>query len=601
MPVDSRIWIGTYDFDLAEVKTPHTISEPAIGPNGPVDFTEQNWAAGMQSVEQGIEYREGSAERPTAPTYVSSNGVDAAFPGQVICQPQATTVSVGSGPALGSGIVQVDFTPSGGVINTYLIQNQRYQHKLTLAAPTWTQAVDVGSGQVGYDAIAHGGNIIIGFGSAGLAYSSDGATFVVASSNLKGHAFGALGQNLYRAVRPNTVFAATAVNGSWDSGSVIADNSFVINSLTGVEQLLMIGKEDGVYSIDIEGLVTPFTPELRIQANAAFASVRGSDSFNNDGYFRTLNGLVKIEAGAGTKARVGLDQLASPDLPTVVVQALCHDDRYLYALCANTSNNLMILRRGIKGSWHTYYWDGSVGTKQGQHIAVSSVLGYPALFFSYYDGSSVYTSKFIRLSTFPNPLQDTNYKYDTAVGRFRVGRFGSAEAQLVFDQIMVQSRSCTANLTITPYISADGGSITQFGSSAVVSNPSTTIKPTTAVTANFIDLYFDLVTNSSTTTPVLVGFSLKGAYRPNHRKVHTFTFSSKRGHLSIRGGQRREAPTETAADLETLLATNTYSTVKDERGATFSGLVTDIARSTINLNAANEAEEVIQTTVWEKT
>ena len=600
MPADSRIFIGAYDFDLADIKTPHTIAEPAIGPNGPVDYTERSWAAGMQSVEQGIDYHPGTDQRPTMPTYVTSKGVDAAFPGQVICQPQATTVSVGSGPALGSVLVQVDFTPSGGAISTFLVENQRYQHKLSAAAPTWTQSVDVGSGQVGYDGIAHEGNIAIGFGSAGLAYSSDGATFTVASSNLPAHAFGALGQNLYRAVRPNTVYAATAINGSYDSGSVIGDSSFAINSLTGVEQLLMIGKEDGVYSIDVEGLVTPFTPELRIQANANFASVRGSDSFNNDGYFRTLNGVVKIEAGAGTKSRVGLDQLASPDLPTVVVQAMCHDDRYLYALCANTAADLMILRRGIFGSWHTFYWDGTAGTKQGQHIAVSSVFGYPALFFSYYDGASVYTTKFIRLSTFPNPIQDTNYRYDTAVGRFRVGRFGSSEAQLVFDQIMVQSRSCTANLTITPYISADGGAITQFGSVAVTTSPSQTIKPTTAVTANYIDLYFDLVTNSASTTPALIGFSLKGAYRPNHRKVHTFTFSSQRGHLSVRGGARREAPTETAADLETLLTTNTYSTVKDERGATFNGLVTDLARSTVNLRASNEAEEVIQATVWEK-
>lgn len=597
MPSDSRIFITSgstvYDFDLADIQAPHTIAEPAIGPSGMVNFTMDNWAGGMQSIEDGIDYAK-------KPTYITSKGVDAAFPGQVICQPMATTVSVGSGPALGSIIAQIDFTASGGSINTFLIENQRYQHKLS-GANTWTQAVDLGSGQVGKDGIAHGGNICIGYGSGGQVYSSTGVSFTVATAN-KADAYGALGANLYRAVRPNTVYAATAVDGTWDAGSIIADSSFSINSLGGLEQVLLIGKEDGLYSIDIEGIVTPFTPELRPQANANFASIRASDSFNGDYFFRTLNGLIKLSGGDGQKSRVGLDQLASPDLPTVVVKALAHDDRYEYALCENSGADLMILRRSITEAWHVFYWDGSAGIKQGQHIAVSSVFGYPALFFSYYDNVSLYTTKFIRLSTFPNPLQDTSYRYDTSTtGRFRVGRFGSPEAQMVFDQIQIQSRNCTAGLTITPYIAADGGAITQFGSTAVTSNPLTTIKPATAVTANYVDLYFDLATNDATTTPILVGFSLKGAFRPNHRKVHTFTFNTARGHRSIRGGERREAPTETAADLETLLATNTYSTVKDERGATFSGLVQEVTRSTIKPSASAEAPEVIQVIVWEKT
>lgn len=611
MATSSRIWIGDYDFDLMDMQGAHTIQEVAIGPTGPIDFTMHNWAGGQQTVEQGIEYRTvedtqsgyfdetRAYRRATLHSYISSKGADAAFPGQVIIQPTATTVSVGSGPVLGSIIKQIDFTASGGSINTFLIENQRYQHKLV--GGVWSQAVDLGASQVAKDGIVHGGFIAIGYGSGGQVYSADGATFTVATAN-KADAYGALGANLYRAVRPNTVFAATAINGAWDSGSSIGDASFSINSLGGVEQILMVGKEDGMYSIDRDGIVTPFTPELRIQANTNFASTRASDSFNGSYFFRTLNGAIEISGGDGSKDRVGLDQLSSPDLPTVVIQAMCHDDRYLYALCANTSNDLMILRRTISGSWHTFYWDGSVGTKQGQHIAVSSVFGYPALFFSYSDGSTTYTMKFIRLSTFPNPIQDTNYRYDTTqVGRFRLGRFGSAEAQIVLDQIIIQSRNCTANVTITPYIAADGGAITQFGTTAVVSSPSTTILPTTPVTANYIDLYLDLATNSATTTPVLIGFSLKGTYRPNYRRMHTFTLTSQRAHHDIRGGVRREGPTETAKDLRTLLGTNVYQTVKDERGASFPGLVGSLNRTVIGPKAGVEPEEAIQLTIQEVT
>ena len=470
-------------------------------------------------------------------------------------------------------MTQVDFTASGGAINTFLIENQRYQHKLS-GANVWTQAVDLGANQVGKDGIAHGGVIAIGYGTGGQVYSSTGVSFTTDTTN-KAAAYGALGANLYRAVIPNTVFAATAVNGSWDSGSTIGDSSFNINSLVGIEQVLLIGKTDGVYSIDSDGTVVPFTPELRGQANANFASVAGSDSFNGDYYFRTLNGVIEISGGDGSKSRVGLDQLASPDLPTVVVQAITHDDRFLYALCANTSNDLMILRRSIAGNWHVFYWDGSGGTKQGQHIAVSSVFGYPALFFSYYDGASVYTTKFIRLSTFPNPLQDTNYRFDTSTtGRLPgcpVRNGGRPDGRGPDDHPVAELHRQPHHHPVL--LAADGGAITRFDATAagiVTSNPLTVINPGTAVTANFIDLYFDLATNSATTTPVLVGFSMKGAYRPNYRRMHTFFFETHVGGGAFVRGERRKPPPNTPPHPHTLRATNIQHTRKKQRGAPFS-------------------------------
>src|SRR5947207_1446738 len=110
MPLpSSRIWVGTFDFDLADLgatNPPHTIQQIAIGPTGPIDFTMHNWAGGMQTADQGIEYRTvedtqsgyydetRSYRRATLHSYITSKGADAAFPGQVIMQSVATTVSV---------------------------------------------------------------------------------------------------------------------------------------------------------------------------------------------------------------------------------------------------------------------------------------------------------------------------------------------------------------------------------------------------------------------------------------------------------------------------------------------------------------------------
>jgi len=591
-----------FDFDLAvpgknapirgRRRFPHIISEPAIGPSGPIGFTMQDWVQGMQTVEEGIEYRQ-------KPKYISSKGVDAAFPGQVLIQPMASTIPVSGGSNIATApIQQIDFTASGGSVNTYLAigaagSGQIYNLNGSLQ---WQTVASAGAAYT--DLVSYSNQLGAAYSTA-YQYSASGASGGWTNQATAADRWGTLGANLYRAVRPNTIYAGSgSMTPSWDSGSTIADSGYNINSLVGIEQVLLIGKEDGVYSIDSDGTVVPFTPELRPQATSVMASLPGSVSFNGDYYFRTLNGIIKISGGDGTKTRVGLDQLSSPDLPVSSVVALAADDRYLYALCANTSAGLAILRRGVSGAWNVFYYDSTA--TNGQHLAVSAALGYQALFFSYTSGS-VWITKYIRLSSFPNALQDPNYAYDAVnTGRFRVGRFGTAEAQMVIDQMTIQSRQCAAGITITPYYSADGGAITQFGATAITTNPFTTIKPTTAVTCNYIDLYFDLATNSATTSPILVGFSMKGAFRPNHRRVHSFNFISTRGHAGTRTGNRLTAPTETAANLETLLATNTYQNVIDERGATFQGLVHDVSRLTLDIDPADEPDEFIQCTIWEK-
>ena len=98
---------NTYSFDLAG---PHEIDEQPLGPVGDINFTMDDWSGGLQTIEQGIVYRQ-------TPTYLSSLGADAAFPSTVYCQPQATTM----GTHVFAPIKQVDFAASGGVVNAYLI------------------------------------------------------------------------------------------------------------------------------------------------------------------------------------------------------------------------------------------------------------------------------------------------------------------------------------------------------------------------------------------------------------------------------------------------------------------------------------------------
>ena len=567
MPLQTSIAIGAYRFDL-HPKEGHTVQDVDLGPSGEVDFTMDDWAQGLNAADEGVNYVKGK--------YTSGTGVDAAFPKQLILQPQATTISVASGqPALGAAFKQVDFT-GGGTTNTYLIQAGTTVHALN-GSQQWTAVASL-NGNNATDAVTHGGNIIVAF-SFGHKYTATGSGAWTSVPSTVTDRVGVLGQNIWRADRPNELYSASAINGTWSSAYTVSDSQFAINSLTGLEQVLMIGKEDGIYTIDQEGVVTPFTPELRPQYDTNFASVSAAVTFNGDYYFRTLHGLIMISGQDGQKRRVGLDNLASPDIPTPNVTALCSDDRYLYALCDNAGADLTIMRMNIRGQWHVFYSDRSAGTKQGQHIAISSALGYPALFFSYYDGSSAYTAKYIRTSEFPNPLQDTSYRYDTsATLRLRLGRFAAPEAPVVFDRCIIQSRQLGASITVIPYYSVDGGAITQFGSSAATTSPLTTIHPGTPPSGHLWDLYVEMLTNDNTTTPVLTGISFKGRHRPSRRRMHTFVIQGEAEMTTRSGGHLRRSVDNVIADLNSVRDTNTYLSCTDENNRQFSALVESIQR-----------------------
>lgn len=568
-----QLKIGSNTFLVPNIKGAHTVEDQKLGPSGPIEFTWKNPTGdGMLGIDEGIQFRPNK--------YLSSKGADAAFPGQVLIQPQATTVSVASGaPVLSAPIKQVDAVNSTGSLSAFLVQNGTTLHALNYATPrAWTAAASLN--QVGKDIVVYGTSVAATWG-AGYVYGYGHPAAYTSVPSTAADFLGVMGNTLYRAVTPNTVFAGTggSLGTAWDSGSTIADSSYNIQSLRAVEQILLIGKTDGIYSIDADGTVVPFTPELRQIASSNFASTARTAVFNGDYYFATDYGIIQISGADGQKHRIGLDQLASPDLPTPQVRALCSDDRCLYALVQNTSTDLMILRRDIHGAWNTYYWDGTAGTKQGQHIGISAALGYPALFFSYFDGASTYTTKAIRLSVYPNPSQDTNYRYDTTSQNYwvRLGRFGPLESNIVLDRCTVLSDNLTANITITPYLSTDGAAAAQFGSAAATSSPYAEIKPATASSGHYHDAYAYLATNAAATSPVLRSISFKGYLQPGRRRVHHYLIAAAGNYTTPQGDLVLQDPTTTISNLETLRTTAGTLTVIDENGTTFTGIVTDVA------------------------
>ena len=602
MPFQAKsIQIGSNTFLVPNIKGAHVVEDQKLGPSGPVEFTWKNPGQGMLSANEGILW--------TPNKYLSARGTDAAFPGQVLIQPEATTVSVGSGQVAftGAPIKQVDATLTG-TTNAYMWAGNTIYKTNNDAPPVWQSVGSLG-GNTGSDILNAGGIVGVAHGNAGFKRSTDGTTWTADSTSAR--IFGYLGTNdstnaplVWRGASLNNLFSSTGLAGTWSSSYAVGDTAFNLQSMLGIEQVLLVGKEDGIYSIDADGQVVPFTPELRTIADPVFASVGRVTSFNGDYYFATKYGVIQISGADGAKRRVGLDQLASPDLPTPQVRALTSDDRYLYALAQNTTTDLMILRRDIYGAWNVFHWDATAGTKQGQHIGVSSALGYSALFFSYYDGSSTYTTRAIRLSATPNPTQDSNYRYSTLDQDHwvRLGRFGPTESNIILDRCTILADNLTANITVTPYVSTEGAAAAQFGTTAATSSPYTEIKPATALEGRFFDAYAYLDTNAAATSPVLRSISFKGWLQPGRRRLHKYLIAAKGHFTTPQGDYTIQSPVTTIANLETLRTTDGYVTVIDENGDSWSGTVIDVSPTSVDgLSGKEEAPSyVVQATVVEK-
>jgi hypothetical protein len=569
--IGNLLQIGTSTFELTRAPDAHIVAESVLGQDGPFEFPMEDWGAGLLPVINGIK-ADGS------PRYVSAKGVDASFPGQLVCQPIATVGSFG-GTALTAGakcLKQVDF----GAHSIFAFEGDRRLRRYTGGG--WADTLDLGAGNEAKDLVVQGGYVIVAYGpvgsnGTGYQYTADptaGWTNVATAADR----FGVLSDRLWRGVRPNSAFSTDGPAGAWSASTILADAGYNITSISAMEQLLLIGKEDGVYSIDAQGFVYPLAPELRVIADTNMASLRANAVFNGEFYFRTRNGMLLLGIDA-SKTRVGMDMLASPDLPAVKIKALAQDDRYLYAMVDNDAVGLMILRASIAGAWHVFYWGPALG--RGQHMAVSNVTGYPALWFSYtaFPDTGAHSVGYIRLSSFANPRQDSSYLYDTAsagVLFMRGPRFGSARQQLTLDRVVFQSEGLSSTRTAQLYLGVDGGAPAAFGAASTVS-PKESIAGG-PVTGNFFDPYIYLSNNASGGTPVVAGFAIQGMYRPERRLIHTFALAATRELDAVRGGRIATFAEEVFDSLKTLRDLNTFQAIQDENGRTFQGLVVNVRR-----------------------
>jgi hypothetical protein len=333
-----------------------------------------------------------------------AKGADTSFAPHVIAQPKITT--------LGAPIAEEpSLHVQRGSVTYVAAATKLYQ--VTTAGPV----LDTNFAATITALLVWGGSLIVGQGSSAnfqhRASDASGGAFTAAT--VPAHFLAAINDQLYRAVQPATLAIADQVAGPWADFDV-GDSSYNITGLATLDNLIVIGKEDGAYAFDQDLVAVPLVPELRLQADAQVC--RAMATFNRDLFITGRYGMVRFRPGEGLKS-VGLDTLADPALPGTPPdprpRSFTSDGRYLYAN-VRSGAGVYVWKHDLAGNWHSCLYRPDLG-ESADLLSVTAKIGATAknaLLIAYKSGAS-WQLAYALWSRLLDPTKDTDYQYETTV------------------------------------------------------------------------------------------------------------------------------------------------------------------------------------------
>lgn len=375
-----------------------------------------------------------------------------------------------------------------------------------------------------------------------------------------------------------TVCVADGINGPWAEYDV-GDSQYSITSIGVLDQVLVVGKEDGPYSFDLDFVAQPIVPELRLQSDAMVC--KAAITFNRDYYVTTRLGLIRIRPNEGLKA-VGLDLLADPALPGGVptISRMTTDGRFIYAMVTTGAVGVYIWKMDLVGNWHNFQYRSDLGVTAAQDLlqAVSKIgsTSMNAILFAYFTGTQVQLC-FAQYSSTVDPTKDIAYTYETAVtGSIRTLDY-SAGYPTVF--------KITANLKS---VSDDATSARKATYSAWLDN-----ETSSRAIAEFQKSPFEEVqvkalpqfhrasleigmTSESATSQKLKAFHLSCDLLPRVIRLHRVHFLAETGIELATGGASRSDWEEILTTLRQFRANRKLLVCEDENGFKFDAYIEEV-------------------------
>jgi hypothetical protein len=507
-----------------------------------------------------------------------SKGADTSVPG----------VGILPGPKINTIGSAVADQPTGPVLqrSTGMLYVAAGAKLYRVADSTTTPALDSTFAATITSLFEWGGYLVVGLGdSSNFMYRANdvasaptsGAT-AFTSGGVAGRYFTAINDTLYRAVRPKSLSIAQAVTGPWADYDV-GDSSFNITSVGPLDQVIIVGKEDGPYGFDQDAVAQPIAPELRLQAEAQVC--KAAIEFNRDYYVSSRLGIVRIRPGEGLK-NVGLDLLADPALPANDSRpaAFATDGRFLYAIVAPgpSTTGLYIWKRDYNDAWHNYLWRSDLG-EAATMLYATGKLGSTtvnAVIFAYKSGSN-WQLAYARFPATIDPTKDSAYTFETAVAsKVRTLDYMASYPTIkkYSDRLkhVVDSATSARATTYTAYLDDTATTVT-LGTYQKSPYEEKVLGSPLEYHRASLELS---ITSESATPPKVRAFHLSAAYLARVVNRHTCQFIATSNTPFMSGGRGRDEWSDAIDKLRELQASKAAVTVRDEDKRKFTAYVEDV-------------------------
>lgn len=481
-------------------------------------FVQNNWRGGM-----------GQKDRfNIMDMYADGRSIDTREPNQIILGPKINT----------SGAI------SATIVHTLLFEGREYAasttvlYKLDADKAGWTEVLDVGTDYTDtIECLGHyDGYMYVGLTTGKYIYSNSGDNGDWTQSDLDNAimhrtcvapSFTATKDILILAKQPNEIRTAVApLNGEagWlDPPYYVGDEYSNITDVFVLNGTLFIGKEDGLYSLPVDG-----RPVLVLDYRQQKLGTNFKFNTNWQGVLYTSAAGDILEVIGGSGAVYGVDYMGplerSPELATIgTLKGITSDDKNIYAVFLIGSNYVIYAGRerrddkyGLRWEWCPYI---HLGANVCGAIRVMQRSGdSPLLWFAY--GTNM---AYAILAQAPNyPLGDTSYRFTTSgyliTTFFDVGYDTWAK---IFYQLWSIAENLDTGIDIDVHYWKDTD--TDWTILTTISANGVKSVDLASLSCKKVRLKFTLNSATNTITPIVREFIYRGVLQPEVTRTLDFT------------------------------------------------------------------------------
>jgi hypothetical protein len=508
--------------------------------------------------------------------YFYGENIDARFQDEVLPGPSVTTLTT----TCGSNLTR--FIEHNGKL---FLLGGRYVKSIDTSDATVHDERDLGASNAGTDMEVFGGVLYVGlgFGAGDFIHRCDAAGTWAQDDDVQAGYFCTKQDRFYASGNTYQVKSCAAdpfVDGNWTSLYTIGDFGTTITGLCSLDELVYVGKTDGLHALDSNNICPCLTPELR--AYKSTDNCRNLMVWHGMVYVPHIRGLLQYqplgEQGFAV-ASVGPGRDVTSNCPVRgQVTALAGDDRWLYCAVYDGTNTWIMAGREPKTELEATYgrvlWHplAKIASAKCEAMFISGLWTNPRLWF----GAGSSACYIVLPANSDNPRQDSNSRYALS-GSYYLGAndWKTPTTSKVWKSIEVSAENLAPTRYLDIYYSIDDGTWTLAGRAST--SPTHTLsllgEGLAGVTGHKIAVRADYVQVGAASPFVLRSIVARAAERPVQVEVITAKIRCADKLPLRKGGTCPRSGATILSDLRALATINQAATLKDIVGTSRQVLV----------------------------